>query len=152
MFDHPLAAHGLQQFLLNARQCLLGHRQLAPLQFDHLVQGRLVALLVVALQGCTHRHGKSAQATQAGDVVAIALTEVLLVPDLPTHLLDPVATQAGQPCERFDLLSHGFLTMLCSRVRLASSSAASPTSWRRKRSMLGASFTARSVLASAPGL
>src|SRR5690606_25412587 len=152
VLDHLFTAHRLQQFLLNTRQCLLGHRQFAALQFHHLVQRALVALLVVALQRRVRRYGKSAQAAQTGDVVAVTLAEVLLILNLPKHLLDPVAAQAGQARERFDLLFHGVLRMFCRMVRLVSSSAASPTSWRRKRSMVGASFTARSVLGSAPWL
>jgi hypothetical protein len=54
-------------------------------------------LLVVALKWCVHRHGKAAQAAQAGDVVAIALTKILLVLHPPQHLPHAVTAQVGQP-------------------------------------------------------
>src|SRR5690606_26149613 len=148
--DDLLAAHRREQLALNARQILLGQRQLAPLQLDHLVQGRLVALLVVTLQRRGHGHGETAQTAEAGDVVAVALAKVLLVADAAEHLLHLVAAQAGQAAEDFYLFFH--LMMLCRVATLAPSSALAPTSWRRKRSRLGASCTARSVLASMPGV
>ena len=88
-----------------------------------------------------------------GGVSMSSLAEVLLVLHAAEHLPHPVAAQAGQAAEGLDLLFHrGFPRMFCKVATLVSSSAASPTSWRRKRSMVGASCTARSVLMSAPGV
>src|SRR5690554_3599892 len=153
LFQGLLAAHRAQQVVLQALQVLLGGGQLAALQVDHLVQVGLVLLLVEAVQAGFRAAHVLAQPVQTADVVAVALAQVALVLHATKHLAHPHMANGGQLAEGVQLILHQRLpSNCCSVCTLNARSASWPVSWRRKRSMAGASCTARSVLGSAPGV
>ena len=106
------------QLVLDAFEGLFGQFQLAHLQIDHGMQRRLVLLLVVALQGCGRGAGKAAQSGQPGNVVAIAVAQVLLVSD-PAHDLARLdSAQLGQAVEHVDAVFHGCMPRSLKRFLL----------------------------------
>ncbi|MBM1198453.1 hypothetical protein GYM96_01510 [Pseudomonas fragi] len=104
--QHLLLAHHLLQFILDPLEGLLGQLELTHLQIGHGMQGGLVLLLVMPLQRGGGGRGEAAQAGQPGNIVAIALAQVLLISH-PAHDLACLhSTQLGQAVEHIDTFFH----------------------------------------------